>query len=732
MAPEAIRGEPGDERADIYSFGVLAFEVITGRAPFQAHNATALMLRVLQEPPPRVLALAPDCPPRLAALVHACLEKDAAERPPSMGDVVVMLTGMPTAWDPSLVAEAEAPDAAAPAGRGRRIVEFDPSGEPTGPLVRASPEPGDGETPAARADVSMAEQAGSAVASAGSGAASAFPQAALWPQSGAGPDTPGSPAGADPFDPTGFITPPAIAPLRTPQAMAPAQGADLSGRNVGRFTLHERIARGRSGDLYKAFDPVRSELVGVKVVHARDAEAQQRLMRGGGVWLKLQHPNLLRVLEVHPALGEQPGLIVSELADGIALDRFVEQRQVSADEAVWIAMQLCDALAHIHAHGEVHREVRPRNVLVSTRDLHATLLDPGIGRDANPELEAFTKSGTFAGDLAYAAPEQAHGRVDTRTDVYAVTALLYELLTHTRVPFPLPPHWQPEGEAAAALPPGLAAIVARGLQPDPRSRYPSVLALHDALRGFAHVQSGNGERHPVVALHGFGTPARWQRGFAEVAAGAGLDVRVARWDFGHFSALRLLLPKARRAKVRWLRRTYRREFVEGAGANAPTERPSIVAHRLGTYILGQALIRDPELRFDKVLLTCSVLPRGFPWDRILERGQVQAVRHEYGKDGAWAKVLGWFVPGTGTSGTEGFSASHPHLEQEPLDFATEQPFDPAHVQDRWLPFFSARARQRPAQAMSVDAPEGDVIPWVLYGLYVVFALLCAAAIVFWR
>ena len=64
-----------------------------------------------------------------------------------------------------------------------------------------------------------------------------------------------------------------------------ASHGDMTGQTVGRYVLHERVARGKSGDLYKAWDPVRSTLVGVKVVHARDAQARERLLRGGRVWL---------------------------------------------------------------------------------------------------------------------------------------------------------------------------------------------------------------------------------------------------------------------------------------------------------------------------------------------------------------------------------------------------------------------------------------------------------------
>jgi serine/threonine-protein kinase len=732
MAPEVIRGEGGDERADIWSFGVLAFELLTGRTPFDGDNSTALMMRTLEEPAPRVTTFAPSCPPRLAALVQACLEKDPAERPPSMGDVVVILAGMPAAWDPSLLATPGDNEAAL--GRSRRIVPFEPGGDPTPPVVRPHAPAAGFETPMPGGPIPGAPAGGAPIALGGT--AAPLPPAA-WPAASTGVPSADTPPPIDPYDPTGFLTPPSIAPLHTPQAMQPAPGTDLSGRTVGRFTLHERVARGRTGDLYKAFDPVRSTLVGVKVVHAADAEAQQRLMRGGGAWLRLHHPNVLRVLEVHPAMGHQPALIVSELAGGLPLDRLAGQRDLAVEDAVWIAMQVCDALATVHAHGVVHREVRPANVVVAPRDLHVTLLDPGLARDANPEADAHVRDGALADELAYVAPEQAQGRVDSRTDVYAVGALLHELLLHQRVPFPLPAGWRPDLDAAeaAGVPAALVAIVERALRPDPRARYGSVLALHDALRAFAHVHEGTGERHPVIALHGLGTPRSGALGFAHAGARARLDVRVEGWGYGHLSALRLLLPRAGRTKTRWLRRTYRQEFGDTADAQAgglPPARPSIVAHRLGTWILGQALIRDPDLRFDKVLLVDSVLPRGYAWDRILERGQVQAVRHEIGHDGAWARALGWFVPGTGTSGTEGFTSTHPQLQQERIEAPGARAFDPAHVIERWLPFLTARGATRPAQSLEVEVPQGQATPWALYAIYVAVAIACAASIVLWR
>jgi serine/threonine-protein kinase len=713
MAPEAIRGDSGDERSDIYSFGALAFELLTGHTPFEGDNVTTLLLRVLQDPVPSVTAYAPDTPPRLAALVHACLEKAPTERPPSMRDVVEVLAGMPAAWDPALLGTPG--DVAEAAGDAARI---------TGPRTL-----GMGATPAASPAVAgppalavpSRAAPGGAVGDVALGGGTAIGLPSL-PQ--------GAMAGA--YDPSGFLTPPAIAPLdRTlpPVTQQPGPGADLTGRTVGRFMLHERVARGLSGDLYKGYDPVRGALVGVKVVHARDAEARQRLLRGGGIWLRLHHPNVVRVLEVQPELGGEPAHIVTELVEGINLEELMRQRHLALDDAVWIVMQACDALAHIHAHGVVHREVKPRNIVVSTTDLHVTLLDSGIARHSNPQVDAFTKTGVFVGDLAFAAPEQAHGRVDQRTDVYAAAAVLYELLTQQTVPFPRPSGWKPDPAALAGLPSRLATVLERGLRADPRGRFPNVLALHDALRSFAPGRERTGAGSPVVALHGIRTQAAWQRAFSEVGARVGLNVRLDRWNFGYFSSLRFLMPWARLAKVRWFRETYQREFGEEAGA-PQRDHPSIVAHSFGTYILGNALLRYPYLRFDKVLLCGSILPRAFPWDSILERGQVQAVRNEYGSEDVWTRAVGWFVPATGPSGLEGFSARHPMLEQERFDFAHSEYFERGHMDHRWLPWLTAQVGRRPAVDMAVAPPQGDSRPWGLYALYVLFAVACAAAIVF--
>ena len=683
MSPEQMMGEQVGVGADIYSFGVLAYELLSGHRPFGGSNMSVLIYKILNDKPEPVSKWVPSLPSALVGLIDACLEKAIDRRPTTMSEVAEVLESLEHHWDASVLV--------APLGS-PRADDLISESHATRTLTGLAPPP---------------------------------PTATL--------------AGAPVPDPTivGPAQPPAGTTRAPPVPHPPtfeatgtrairADWRDLTGKTVGRFVLHERIARGQSGDLYKAWDPSRGELVGVKVVHANDADARQRLLRGGRIWLKLNHPHIVRVIEVHPDYDGLPGVIVSEIIDGINLDELAAQRHLSLAQSVWIVMQVCEALGVIHALGVVHREVKPRNILVSGDDLHVTLLDSGIARHANPEVDAFTKVGVLVGDLTYAAPEMAVGRSDQRTDVYAVVAVLYELVTQSKLPFPMESDWQPTGAALDALPARLRAVLARGLQMSPAARFNSIGELHDQLRPLAPDRQRASKSRAVVALHGIRTQAAWQRAFSEVAGRSGLAAHVDRWNFGYFSVFRFLMPWARLAKVRWFRTTYQQEFRE-AGTAAATERPSIVAHSFGTYILGNALLRYPYLRFDKVLLCGSILPRSFPWDQIVERGQVQALRNEYGSHDVWTRAVAWVVPGTGPSGLLGFTAQHARIEQERFNFEHSEYFERGHMDNRWLPFLTAEIEQRPARDSDVTAPPEEARPWVLYVIYMILMAAAAAA-----
>jgi pimeloyl-ACP methyl ester carboxylesterase len=123
------------------------------------------------------------------------------------------------------------------------------------------------------------------------------------------------------------------------------------------------------------------------------------------------------------------------------------------------------------------------------------------------------------------------------------------------------------------------------------------------------------EAKVIFPLHGIRTRAQWQRAFADVAQLAGWNCRLEKWYFGWFSIFQFLSPWSRNAKVRWFRGVYDDEVNRRDLLNKE-EHPSIVAHSLGAYIVGNALLKYPYIRFNKVILCGCILPCDFPWDRL--------------------------------------------------------------------------------------------------------------------
>lgn len=237
------------------------------------------------------------------------------------------------------------------------------------------------------------------------------------------------------------------------------------------------------------------------------------------------------------------------------------------------------------------------------------------------------------------------------------------------------------------------------------------------------------DRHNVVCpLHGIRTRAEWQRAFAQVAQENRWWCRLDRWSYGRFSIFAFLTPWTREKMLEWFRNAYDEEVNDRNLNLAQGQLPSVVAHSFGTYILGYALLRYDFIRFDKVILCGSILPVDFPWDRIIERGQVQAVRNEYGVRDPWVKRVKCFVRGTGPAGRVGFTRKHERLFQEPFDYDHGSYFGKDHMRDRWIPFLN---QQLPPitrnNGVLIPRPPSS-IPACLYGAFLALLLLVASAL----
>lgn len=150
----------------------------------------------------------------------------------------------------------------------------------------------------------------------------------------------------------------------------------------------------------------------------------------------------------------------------------------------------------------------------------------------------------------------------------------------------------------------------------------------------------------VFSLHGIRTRGAWQKSLATALSIAGFTP--VPLDYGLFGALKLLLPSKRRSRVEWFRDQYTQWVRMGSSA------PSIVAHSLGAYILAEALLEYPELKFDQVILCGSIASEDYPWSSIIKAGRVNRVLNDYGRKDKWARLAAWVIKDAGQSGFRGF------------------------------------------------------------------------------
>jgi len=201
-----------------------------------------------------------------------------------------------------------------------------------------------------------------------------------------------------------------------------------------RYRLERPLGHGGMASVHLARDTELDRLVALKLLAENlsgDESVHRRFVREARLAARLSHPNVVSVFDA----GDDGGrpYIVMEYVDGENLAELLARRgRIPPDEARGLALQAAQGLAHAHAAGLVHRDVKPQN-LILRRDGTLKIADFGIARAA--EATALTQAGTVLGTAAYLSPEQALGEeVTPATDVYSLGVVLYELLTG-RTPF---------------------------------------------------------------------------------------------------------------------------------------------------------------------------------------------------------------------------------------------------------------------------------------------------------
>jgi dienelactone hydrolase len=335
-----------------------------------------------------------------------------------------------------------------------------------------------------------------------------------------------------------------------------------------RYVLERELGRGGMAVVFLAHDRKLNRPVALKVLSPELAASlgTERFLREIEIAARLIHPNILGVHDCGEADGQL--YYVMPFVEGESLrDRLNREKQVSIEDALQIAREVADALAHAHSQGIVHRDIKPENILFTAG--HAVVSDFGIARALTEAgTQTLTETGLTVGTPAYMSPEQATGQkdIDARSDLYSLGCVLYEMLSGET------PYGGPTPQAVIAkklneptprvtvvrelVPPEVEAALHRALAKTPADRFATAeqfaRALSTPRQGIALTPSAPGilPRQPPSEDSADG-PARGRRGGGltrpAVVAPAVLAVIALVFIAARFSQ--------HRADVRWARET---------------------------------------------------------------------------------------------------------------------------------------------------------------------------------
>jgi tetratricopeptide (TPR) repeat protein len=259
--------------------------------------------------------------------------------------------------------------------------------------------------------------------------------------------------------------------------------------SIGRYQVVKPLGRGGMGWVYLARDPSIDRLVAIKLLREglETEELRERFVREARTAGRLRHANIVIVFDVGDHQG-QPFIAMEYLPGQTLADLIKQNTEISPNQKLHYLEQLCSGLGYAHREGVVHRDIKPANLIVDEGSV-LKILDFGIARI---DSSGMTRAGSVIGTLNYMSPEQISGQqVDQRSDIFAVGAVCYELLSYRRA-FPgdlqdgilhkiLVGKPEPLEVICPDLEPEVVAIVYRALEKDPSVRYQDLETMQQEL-----------------------------------------------------------------------------------------------------------------------------------------------------------------------------------------------------------------------------------------------------------
>ena len=276
---------------------------------------------------------------------------------------------------------------------------------------------------------------------------------------------------------------------------------------LGKYKIVAKIGQGAMGEVYKAQDTVLNRFVAIKTITGSlgsDEQFRQRFHREAQSAASLNHRNIVTIFE----FAEDQGMVymVMELLEGTDLKDLISRGALRRfEDKISIVEQMCDGLAFAHARGVVHRDLKPANIHVLANGT-VKIMDFGLARLGVSEM---TRTGTVMGTPNYMSPEQVRGeRVDSRSDIFSVGAVMYEVLAghkpfeaesmHSVLFQVLDQNPEPIRNRTPEIPVPIAEVVDRALAKDPALRFQGAGEMRAALREASRLVSAG--KAPPAAL----------------------------------------------------------------------------------------------------------------------------------------------------------------------------------------------------------------------------------------
>ena len=268
-------------------------------------------------------------------------------------------------------------------------------------------------------------------------------------------------------------------------------------QTIGRFRVGRKLGAGGQGAVYLCLDPELQRRVAIKVLNQSAAVEEQGFLREARAISQIQHPNIVSIFDV----GKQQNrpFLVFEYVEGELLSQRLESQERDIPQLLDTFTAMLSGVDQVHQRGIVHRDLKPSNVIIG-KDGHPKIMDFGISRMLSSEM---AKSVLRTGTPRYMAPEYiANGSIDTRADVFALGAILFEMLTgkkafngstrQTLLTSIQKDRVAAPSQSNTVIAEGLDAIVLKALEKEPAARFMNAGEMLSALLQYREMADGDG------------------------------------------------------------------------------------------------------------------------------------------------------------------------------------------------------------------------------------------------